>query len=396
MDRNRNLWDKTYKMNGMNGMNRTNGMIEKYKMNGKYGQYEKYGIWGISITLLFLFFFSFRYFRDEYRRHDYRLYLTKQLGRTVAEETDPYLFHRFLHYKDNKDDINFRFLQGYSERVRKVKKETKSRSIILTGLLRDNGKEIIANLESFWIPLLTKNFQDYAILLLENSSKDDTRTLLEKMEKRHQPHVRLLSFPISTHNYHKQKVSSSERTNMMAKLRNELLDYLYHHRIHNIHVFDESTVVLMMDPDLLGVMSEDAFLHGVWTLYKNPELLAVGVNTITEDHRIFDTFPFVPIYDSFEWTSEKDKNRHDVYIQSRYSQEIVWERTKPLMMHSTFNGMVLYDFARFQTKVYYPLFEEENGYWISICEHTRFHMQFPMGTVALDPLWIFQLQTNLF
>jgi hypothetical protein len=150
-----------------------------------------------------------------------------------------------------------------------------------------------------------------------------------------------------------------------------------------------------MDPDLLGVMPEDAFLHGVWTLHHNPELLAVGVNTITEDYRIFDTFPFVPIYDSFEWTSEKDKNRHDVYIQKRYSQEIVWQRTKPLRMHSTFNGMVLYDLARFQTKVYYPLFEDSKDP-MSICEHTRFHLQFPMGTIALDPLWIFQLQKNLF
>jgi hypothetical protein len=194
---------------------------------------------------------------------------------------------------------------------------------------------------------------------------------------------------------------------MMASLRNELLDYLYHHRIQNISVFDESTTVLMMDPDLLGIMPEDAFLHGIWTLYHHPELLAVGSNTITDDHRIFDTFPFVPTYDSFEWTSEKDKKRHDDYIQLRYSQEIVWQRTRPLIMHSTFNGMVLYDFSRFQRKVYYPLFEEEDDSIssispikpikpMSICEHTRFHLQFPMGTIALDPLWIFQLQKNLF
>jgi hypothetical protein len=327
--------------------------------------------------------------------------LSTRLDRPISDTTDPYLLDRYLHQPHDT------FLLAYPDHIDEIKKKTKSISIIITGLIRNHGKPIIHQLVTYWIPLLKHNFKDFHIILLENDSTDNTRSLLEQMKKTYKPHITLLSFPYSTPNFHQDKVSTLERTNMMATLRNQLLDHLYQNFSYTqgetpknptIVLEEDSTLVLMMDPDLIGIMPEDAFLHGVYTLVTNPFLVGVGCNTITTDHRIFDTFPFVPIHDSFEWPTEKDKNKHDDSIQQRYSRKIVWERSKPLVMYSTFNGMMLYSFSRLMkqigTTLYYPLlFEQENN---SICEHSRFHLQFPVGSIALDPLWIFHMKKNLF
>uniref|UniRef100_A0A6C0D115 Uncharacterized protein n=1 Tax=viral metagenome TaxID=1070528 RepID=A0A6C0D115_9ZZZZ len=346
----------------------------------------------LSIVFICCVFFFYRLY--EHQKHSQLL--TTRLHRPVNDTTDPYLLYRYHHHPHDT------FLSKYPDHVHEIRNNTKSMSIIITGLIRNHGKPIIHQLVTYWIPLWKNNFKNYSILLLENDSNDNTRHLLKSMETTYTPHVTILSFPYSTPNFHQHKVASMERTNMMAVLRNELLSHLYEMEgMNKINLLDESTVVLMMDPDLIGVMYEDSFLHGVYTLYRNPSFIGVGCNTITDDHRIFDTFPFVPIHDSFEWNTEKDKNKHDDYIQQRYSQMVVWERSKPLVMQSTFNGMMLYSFSRLMKQTntrsfyyYYPMIsnQEEN----SICEHTRFHLQFPEGSIAIDPLWIFQLKKNLF
>ena len=351
----------------------------------------------VFICCVFLFYKTF-----QIQAHSkYSTFLTNRLHRPVSDTTDPYLLYRYVHQSHD------RFLDHYPDHIDEIKKKTKSMSIIITGLIRNHGKPIIHQLVTYWIPFLKNNFKDFHIILLENDSSDNTRSLLEQMKKTYTPHITLLSFPYSTPNFHQNKVSTLERTNMMATLRNQLLHHLYQEFTLNrdetikkpmIFLEEDSTLVLMMDPDLMGVMHEDAFLHGVYTLVNNPFLVGVGCNTITTDHRIFDTFPFVPIHDSFEWTTEKDKNRHDEYIQQRYSRNVVWERSQPLVMYSTFNGMMLYSFSRLMkitdTIIYYPMISEQEKN--SICEHSRFHLQFPMGSIALDPLWIFQLKKNLF
>ena len=327
------------------------------------------------------------YFYDKQRMTT----LSYELGRHVDKNTDKYLLHRMHPYA-----------LTYGVRIREfinlhAKNKKLPYTLVLVGLIRNHGKEITKYFRRFWIPMLSTYFQSYSIVLLESHSSDDTPFHLKQLETDFPNNITILSpsresllTPLS---YHLNKTSSSERTNTMADLRNELLNYLY-----NNDIFHPSTLVLMMDPDLIGTMHHDSFLHGVYTLIENPEFVAVGCNTITPDERIFDTFPFIPMMDSYAWISEKDKNLHDNRIQTRYRKEMVWNRSIPLTMLSTFNGMVLYSFFRLSVKFpfpfYYPLLDKDENW--RVCEHTRFHLQFPPGSIALDPLWIFVLEKNLF
>jgi len=348
---------------------------------------------GILFMLFLLFLIIIILFIKKRYSYDQRCRaLSIDLGRHVNKNTDIYLLHRH-------DEYAMKYGKRLRDIVNNIKKDKQfPYTLVLVGLIRNHGKEISNYFRQFWIPMLSTYFQSYSIVLLESDSSDDTPFYLEKLQNDFPQHVTLLS-PSSlspTPSYHLHKTSSSKRTNTMANLRNDLLKYIYHGK-HDI--LDPSTLVLMMDPDLMGTMHPDSFLHGVYTLVTHPEFVAVGCNTITPDQRIFDTFPFIPMMDSYAWVSEKDKNRHDHNIQTRFRKEMVWKRSLPLQMVSTFNGMVLYSFFRLSLMspfpLFYPLLQENEEHW-SVCEHTRFHLQFPIGSIALDPLWIFVLKKNLF
>ena len=347
------------------------------------------------MTLLMLIIFIIIKIKNVYFYHKQTMTLSYMLGRHVDKNTDKYLLHRSDPYALNYGMRIREFINFYA------KNKKLPYTLVSVGLIRNHGKEITKYFRRFWIPMLSTYFQSYSIVLLESHSSDDTPFHLKQLETDFPNNITILSpsheSPFKPVSYHFNKTSSSERTNTMANLRNQLLNYLYNHN-SQYDIFQPSTLVLMMDPDLIGTMHHDSFLHGVYTLINNPKFVAVGCNTITPDERIFDTFPFIPLMDSYAWISEKDKNLHDKSIQTRYGKEMVWNRSMPLTMLSTFNGMVLYSFFRLSVKypfpIYYPLLENDENW--SVCEHTRFHLQFPHGSIALDPLWIFVLEKNLF
>jgi len=271
-------------------------------------------------------------------------------------------------------------------------------SLVCAGMIHHHFENVQPFLDRTILPLLISSFATFHIVFLVNgddTASHDTATswALDWNRKLGPPTRITILAPDhlpSTSRLPKKDDQEAllERVHIMRDLRQYLWTYLARH-------FSDRDLLWLMDPDLTGHMPVEGFFHALHNLRSHPSWYAIGCNTITPDLRIFDTFPLVPLHSSFHWIQSQAKQQHDAYIQRQLQRPLLWTRIEILPVWSTFNGSMLYQINNiFDPVTEQPRFDYSFDQETIICEHTMLHLNFPSGSVALDPLWFFYLEKN--
>jgi hypothetical protein len=138
---------------------------------------------------------------------------------------------------------------AYTDRVEAGRQRMRSHTVVVCGLCRD---------VRHWLPRtrarierLGTMFRDYAVVLYENDSQDDTVAYLRQWQ-RENPRVHILSESLGYPRY--PQVRDPQRATRLAACRNSYLDYA----VRELGDYDYSIVV---DTDLRGGWSYDGVAH---------------------------------------------------------------------------------------------------------------------------------------
>lgn len=230
----------------------------------------------------------------------------------------------------------------FNYNVQRGQEVAKSSNLVIVGMLRDN---------SSIIPLLKKKvdaignlFANYHVFIVENDSKDSTRSSLLRWSDE-DDHVTILgcgvnvgectlnlqATPNHDHTY--------KRIEKMSHLRNIYLDFLKQHT--------SPDYVLCLDMDLDATIHLDGILSSVGIMATNPDVTALCANSIISklfgSPTFYDTYPLIVPGDPIDWDNTTMSKQHDKDMH-------VWaaDNVKPGMdvdyvpVTSCFSGMTLY------------------------------------------------------
>lgn len=253
--------------------------------------------------------------------------------------------------------------------------------IVIGVLAKDCAAALSKNISR--VEKLGRCFLSYDVVVLENDSKDETKEILRKWESNNE-RVRVLSKDGFFSDFTENRASikhpgmSLSRISRMAKLRNELIDYVRKN-------FDLD-IYMLLDIDV-----EDFSVEGiVESLKEAPNdwggLFANGRHTRSEENKKvpipfqYDYFAYLPKGKSInEYFSKIFFNRFfKPYIEFRMNCAI--QKTPFWECHSAFGGVGLYKWSvvkDFSYEIFIPSsFEKDNS---CVCEHVPFNMKVVAG-----------------
>ncbi len=271
----------------------------------------------------------------------------------------------FYHLSDSS-------MNQIKQQAKKGQENIKDKQIVMVGLARNIGSSKLKRFRS-----RLRNLKTHIPLLefcvMENDSKDDTRTFLKAWS--HQDNwVHLIPCP-NLHNelddscllklkdsYSEQGSVSTERMKKMAYLRNLCLDYVKNH-------FPLANYLMVMDLDLDGPFS----IIGLLSVFHRLDwdmICANGVSAIVGSLGLvycpYDPMPYLPCNEPFHnnfrnWYSTLRLKL--LYMFSYFN----WKPNQsPQRIRSGFNGLAIYNTKSIGNAVYTTEFG---------CEHIGFHQQ---------------------
>lgn len=280
---------------------------------------------------------------------------------------------------DEKSDFNSHALRGFA-----LMKRTK---VLIVGLVRDVEStlpHLIRKTEK-----VGKAFADYRILLVENDSKDQTRSLLLKWRQRN-PRVTILGCGVNSpecrlslpggkgdHDVNRKRISK------MVFLRNIYLDAL-----RTVDVA-EWPLTIIWDLDILGSAYLDGIANTISRMDADPSLSAMcaygayHVSSLWNNH-----------YDNYAAVLKGESYRHDL-ANLHYTKTISGMTSQPgsnpFEVESCFGGFTLYRTAALTNRnVFYDMSPSLDNVE---CEHVRLHAKLP-GRIECNPGMIHTVVVN--
>lgn len=265
--------------------------------------------------------------------------------------------------------------------------------IVICGLARDCASNLRHIREQ--IERIGSMFQDYAVLIVENDSKDDTRERLLEWASfdervtvlgcgKNSPGPCLLKLPPTT--YIDSCVTSQPRMRKMVKLRNMYLD-----EIDENPRYKDYDLVAVWDLDLKGSLYLDGILETLHHMERRPDMDAVCCNSLRP--RFSWPFTFYSFHDPYAFktprNAEWSKFYNDVYTGLCNSfQGNVFEG-EPQPVQSCFGGFTLYRRDRLEGKRY-ATWEDSHGDWV--CEHVGLHRH--LKNMHMNPRFVYMVTDN--
>lgn len=248
------------------------------------------------------------------------------------------------------------FERTYLSKIELGKEHIKNQKIAVLCLTRDSEQYLENNIEK--ITHLLELALDYKIILYENDSIDNTKTVLQKLADKNK-NIRYYTEDNGRKKF--GSVKSLERTQSLAEYRNKLLNQIKNDR--NLCVYD---YVMVMDLDFAD-FSEPGILNSFGWLSDNNSIDAIAGNSF-ELKKVFNEYSLWN-YDSwafrFSWWNELKNNEYIRYNPMLWFGLFIMPMGSPLLqVNSAFGGTAIYRTKKFIHGVY-------DGY---DCEHVCFHL----------------------
>jgi len=286
------------------------------------------------------------------------------------------LFIIFNGYSEN----NFR-CKGYSpSETEQGKAYLKTKKVVFCGLIRD-GEERLPHLISK-VEKMGKYFKDWEVLIVENDSKDKTRSILldwantsKKVSVLGCGGINLPECKLNMKRTIGHEVTDY-RISKMANLRNIYLD--------EIEKRDDIDLVIVWDFDLISEVDEIGLFKTGYKLLTNNDINAVCANGIIKH----DIIPFitsekikkeigVPIYTYYDTFAYRELNDKITPIKNKYFYDFIYSNPEPCddklkKVRSCFGGFTIYKKDGL-LKSKYGTYNDENN--MAICEHEFLNKQ---------------------
>lgn len=258
----------------------------------------------------------------------------------------------------------------------------KTQKVIITALLRDvehKLPEIEKKIEK-----VGNMFLDYRVLLVENNSKDATRSYLLSWSRRN-PKIIILGCGINADKCSISLSSAQKKTegHYVDRQRIEKMTHLRNIYLQEIkqHYSDFGNFVIMWDIDTVGAVYLDGILHSMGYLSQHPNVDVVCANGIYRWGFLtlfYDTYAYIDHGDQFHINT---KTVHDI----KKGLGVQYKRGEPpIDVVSCFSGFAIYRLASLLPHgVYYDMSDEYN----LECEHVRLNMKIK-GKKVMNPSMI--------
>jgi len=276
------------------------------------------------------------------------------------------------------DEIEYNRMVAHGMVIAKHKK------VIIAGLLRDVESKIPEIRRK--VERVGEMFRDYQVLLVENDSKDRTRTLLNQWS-RENPKVIILGCgynvsECSITSAHEKTIPrdvSQRRIEKMVRLRNIYLDEIKR---------SDADYVIVWDLDIIGNIYLDGIAYSLayMKLQKDVSVMcAYGIYSIGSFSLYYDTYAYLKKGDQFHVDM---KSIHD--IRSVIEVSGLTRDRDPFEVDSCFSGFSIYrGDAIASPRVWYDMSTGDNVE----CEHTRLHRKI-RGKKMINPKMIYLVVEN--
>jgi len=295
-------------------------------------------------------------------------------------------------FTPNIFEINNDNLSEYKYITQQGRSYARTQKIIITGLLRDCSKLI--NLIISKCENIGNLFDDYAIVILENDSSDNTRELLLNWAKSNtkvtilgcgvnEPECKL-QLPKTTNTLGVNDVTVS-RIEKMVNLRNTILDYVYTHFNKN-----EWHYILNIDLDILGML----YLDGVWNTMgwfseksSISAICAYGIEPFGLGTHYYDTYAHEDIDEAPNLDSDNVTRSVNSFQKSILSNQYL-RGDGLVQVKSCFSGATVYRYSHLHPNKYELI---DRGDHV-VCEHKTINWK--LHNVYVNPSMIYYVVKN--
>jgi len=229
----------------------------------------------------------------------------------------------------------------------------KQYNVIIAGTVRDIESYVKKDLEN--IDKCGKKFNDYAVIIYENDSKDKTRKLLEENKKDNYIYI------------FEDGIKEPMRTMRISNGRNKILD-----KVREINKNNEYQYLIMLDLDDRN--SSGKFVDSIETCFENMDW---DVLTGNQSDIYYDIWAFrkkgLLDWDCWKEYHKSVKNgMSDSEAKQRYVFGIIskFEPDGFIEVDSAFSGIAIYKLSSIPENCRYEGKYEDGG---ELCEHVPFH-----------------------
>jgi hypothetical protein len=272
-------------------------------------------------------------------------------------------------------ETNFRCNRSSEGEIRKGIEYLKTKKVAFCGLIRD-GEDRLPNVISK-VEKMGKYFKDWEVLIVENDSKDKTRSILLDWSNTSKKVSVLgcggINLPECKLNMKKtlDHEVTDYRISKMATLRNIYLDELVKRK--------DIDLVIVWDFDLISEIDEDGLFKSGYKLSMNNEINAICANGIIKH----DIIPFmsaqkvkteigVPLYFYYDTYAYREINDKITPLKNKYFYDFIYSNPekckddKLKKVRSCFGGFTIYK-KEALLKSEYGTYNDINNK--AICEH---------------------------
>lgn len=267
--------------------------------------------------------------------------------------------------------------------------------VIICGMIRDREDQIPRLRRQ--IESITNIFADYAVIIVENDSRDGTRHELIRWAQDKQATGRIhvigcgnqinderlcnLSLVPTTPNIS----SSMLRIEKMVLLRNIYMKY-----IEDNAQFAKYEYVLVQDFDLQAYTYIDGLLATSFYLSTDPTIDAICANGILQNNLLMGMIPYKTYFDPYAHRDVQDWNWSGKYknIWSSLFRQYPCN-TGLIPVKSCFSGQTIYRYSSIRGKRYHTYLD---SYQQAVCEHVGLHET--LNKIYLNSEMIFYVMKN--
>lgn len=258
-------------------------------------------------------------------------------------------------------------------RIQYGRKHLSESRVIICGLIRDRQSHIKRLQEQ--LLLITKYFADYAIVIVENDSKDGTREELIQWAK-NDSHIHIIGCDNQTNSIHSCNLSlaatqiqflpDTKRIEKMVRLRNIYLNYIDNHSILNQYDY-----VIVEDLDLTSYTYLNGLFSTGFYLNHDQTIDAICSNGIFYNQIFGNLISYETYFDPYAHKDQQNQNWSMTYndLWSSFFRKYSCEKNL-IHVQSCFSGRTIYRYRSIKGKRYQTYLDHNNQ---SICEHVGFH-----------------------
>lgn len=222
-------------------------------------------------------------------------------------------------------------------------RKTNKYNVIFAGTCKNVEPHLETNLDH--IEMCAKKFHDYAVVIYENDSTDDTRNILLRRKKSNYEYI------------FEDNVTEPLRTLRLAHGRNRILEKVW--KLNADNYFD---YLIMMDLD--DVNADGTFVSTISECFEQESWDVVSAN---QSDTYYDWWALrLPGFMNYDcWIPDSDQDNCYSFFGKRFEQEKGW-----IAVDSAFGGMAIYNLKTIPKTCRYQGIHPDGN---EKCEHVDFH-----------------------